>query len=122
MSAVKASVLPCIHLNIVNWLLLTISILYCGTQTKADAALVLLGKHIDSKTITCRISAIIKFGLAYVGLHQDNLSSLLLPFVSGNSQSMEIVLLTILALGFIFIKSSNGEIAWCSIAGAYGKR
>jgi 26S proteasome regulatory subunit N1 len=73
--------------------------------------LALLGEHVESKNVSCKISAIVGLGLAYVGSHREDLSALLLPIVSDDSQSMEIVSLSALALGFIFVGSCNGEIA-----------
>ena len=70
----------------------------------------LLGEHAESKNVVCKTSAIVGLGLAYVGSHREDLSSILLPFISDDSVSMEIASLSALALGFIFVGSSNGEI------------
>ena len=64
----------------------------------------------ESKNVVCKTSAIVGLGLAYVGSHREDLSSILLPFISDDSVSMEIASLSALALGFIFVGSSNGEI------------
>jgi len=56
--------------------------------------------------------AIIGLGLAYVGSHCDDLLSLLLlPHIVDDSISMEIASFSVLALEFVFVGSSNGEIA-----------
>jgi 26S proteasome regulatory subunit N1 len=52
-----------------------------------------------------------RLGLAYAGSHREDLMATLLPHVADDALSMEVVSLTALALGFIFVGSANGEIA-----------
>ena len=58
-----------------------------------------------------KTGAIVGLGLAYVGSQREDLSSLLLPIVADETNSMEISALATLALGFVFVGSCNGEIA-----------
>lgn len=79
-------------------------------RTEADAALALLGEHVENKSVPLKTAAIVGLGLAYAGSHRDDLCGLLLPHVADDGVSMEIASLTALALGFIFVGSCNGEI------------
>ncbi|KAG2003380.1 26S proteasome subunit RPN2a [Coprinopsis cinerea AmutBmut pab1-1] len=95
--------------NIKAGALLATGILNTGVRTEADAALALLGEYVENNSIPLKTSAIIGLGLAYAGSHREDLLALLLPLVEG-SNSMEILSLAALALGFIFVGSGNGEI------------
>ena len=86
-------------------------ILNTNVRTEADAALALLSDYIENKSISLRTSAITGLGLAYAGSHREDLMGLLLPVVADDSLSMEIISLTALSLGFIFVGSGNGEVA-----------
>ena len=50
-------------------------------------------------------------GLAYAGSCHDDLLSLLLPHIADNGVLMEIVSLSALVSGFVFVGSGNGEVA-----------
>jgi 26S proteasome regulatory subunit N1 len=53
----------------------------------------------------------LRLGIAYVGSHREDLLTLLLPHLQDDSLSMEIISLTALSLGFIFVGSCNGDVA-----------
>jgi 26S proteasome regulatory subunit N1 len=91
--------------------LLATGILNTNVRTEADTALALLSDHITSKSASLRTSAITGLGLAYAGSHREDLIGLLLPVVSDDTLSMEIISLAALSLGFIFVGSGNGEVA-----------
>lgn len=91
--------------------LLATGILNCGVRTEADAALALLGDHVEGKSVPLKTSAIAGLGLAYVGSQREDLSSLLVPLVADDGNTMEVASLAALALGLIFVGSCNGEVA-----------
>lgn len=84
--------------------------LNCGVRTEADAALALLGEHVDNKSAMLKTSAIVGLGLAYVGSQREDLAALLLPLVADDTNSMEIASLAALTLGFIFVGSCNADV------------
>ena len=90
---------------------LATGILNTGVRSEADAVLALLGDHIINKSIPLRTSAIIGLGFAYAGSHREDILFMLLPLVSDDGLSMEIVALSALAVGLIFVGSENGEAA-----------
>ncbi|KAF8999058.1 armadillo-type protein [Cyathus striatus] len=89
---------------------LATGILNSGVRTEADAALALLGEHVENKSVPLKTSAIIGLGLAYAGSHREDILTFLLPHVADENASMEIASLAALALGFIFVGSENGEV------------
>lgn len=56
-------------------------------------------------------SFFLSIGLAYAGAHRQDLLDTLAPLVSEDANSMEVVSMTALALGHIYVGSANGEIA-----------
>lgn len=91
--------------------LLATGILNTSVRTDADAALALLAEYVENPSVPLRTSAIVGLGMAYCGSHREDLLGILLPHVADDSESMEVASLAALALGFIFVGSSNGEIA-----------
>ena len=79
-------------------------------RTEADAAIALLAEHVENKSAILKTSAIVGLGLAYVGSQREELSSLLLPIVADDTNSMEIASFAALSLGFVFVGSCNGDI------------
>jgi 26S proteasome regulatory subunit N1 len=90
---------------------LATGILSSGVRSEADAALALLGEHVENKSVPLRTAAISGLGIAYCGSHREDLLQLLVPVVADDGVSMEIASQAALALGFIFVGSANGEIA-----------
>ena len=90
---------------------LATGILNTGVRSEADAVLALLGDHIVNKSVPLRTSAIIGLGFAYAGSHREDILFMLLPLISDDELSMEIVALSALAVGLIFVGSENGEAA-----------
>lgn len=86
-------------------------ILNTSVRTEVDAALALLGEYVTNPSLALRTASITGLGLAYAGSHRDDLMQLLLPILADDALSMEIVGLTALSLGFVFVGSGNGEIA-----------
>lgn len=95
--------------NIKAGALLATGIVNSGVRGEADAALALLGEHVENKSVPLKTSAITGLGLAYAGSHREDLVAILLPLVE-SSNTMEVASLAALALGFIFVGSEHGEI------------
>jgi 26S proteasome regulatory subunit N1 len=119
--------------------ILATGLLHAGIRTEVDAAFALLSGHLDSSSVASKVSAVIGFvrfllllsfpcmrsdfrnrsshlifssiGLAYAGAHRQDLLDTLAPLVAEDSNSMEVVSMTALALGHIYVGSANGEIA-----------
>ncbi|PFH48077.1 hypothetical protein AMATHDRAFT_66236 [Amanita thiersii Skay4041] len=89
---------------------LATGILNTNVRTEADAAIALLGDHVDNKSVLLKISAIIGLGFAYVGSHREDILLILLPIVADDGVTMELASMTALALGFIFLGSENGDV------------
>ncbi|KAJ6489805.1 26S proteasome regulatory subunit RPN1 [Mycena sanguinolenta] len=85
------------------------AILNNGVHTKANVAKGLIGEYVDNKSVPPKTSAIMGLDLAYAGSHREDLLQLLISPIS-DDVSMEIASLATLALGFIFVRSENGEI------------
>jgi hypothetical protein len=80
-------------------------------STEADAALPLLSEHVENKSVPLKTAAIVGLGVAYAGSHPEDLLALLLPAVADKGVSMEIASLSAaFVLGFVFVRSGNGEI------------
>lgn len=52
-----------------------------------------------------------RIGIAYAGTAREDILELLLPAIGDEANTMEIVAISALALGFIFVGSSNGDVA-----------
>jgi 26S proteasome regulatory subunit N1 len=53
----------------------------------------------------------IGLGFAYAGSHREDILGMLLPLISDDEIGMEIASMAVLAVGFIFVWSENGEAA-----------
>ena len=69
-----------------------------------------MSEHINDKNVQIRISAILGLGLAYAGTAREDIRDLLLPLVSDLGLSSEIFGTAALALGMIFVGSTDGDI------------
>ncbi|KZS97248.1 26S proteasome regulatory complex, non-ATPase subcomplex, Rpn1 subunit [Sistotremastrum niveocremeum HHB9708] len=83
----------------------------CGVRTESDAPYALLGEHVENKSVLLKTNAIMGLGMAYIGSYREDLLALLLPIIQDDTASMEVVSLTSLALGFIFVGSCSGDVA-----------
>ena len=79
-------------------------------RTEADAALALLSSDVDNKSVPLRTGAVMGLGVAYAGSHREEILQLLLPSISDESLTLEVISINTLALGFVFVGSANGEI------------
>ncbi|XP_057666687.1 26S proteasome non-ATPase regulatory subunit 2-like [Diorhabda carinulata] len=88
--------------------LLALGIVNCRVRNECDPALALLGDYVNSENEILQIGALTGLALAYAGSHREDVIDLLLPLVN-TAESMEVLGITCLALGFISIgRSDNG--------------
>ncbi|WRT64812.1 uncharacterized protein IL334_001748 [Kwoniella shivajii] len=91
--------------------LLATGIFHAGIRTETDIAYALLEEHVDSKSLSLKLSAINGLGIAYAGSGRRDIAEKLLPHVADETNTMEVAAMAALALGFVFVGSGDGEIA-----------
>lgn len=93
--------------------LLATGIVNTGVRLDSDPALALLGDSdkLNHKNELVRVSAIMGLGMAYAGSQREECIALLLPMVEDVNQDMQTSAMAALALGMIFVGSSNSEIS-----------
>nr|XP_018265646.1 26S proteasome regulatory subunit N1 [Kwoniella dejecticola CBS 10117]OBR87804.1 26S proteasome regulatory subunit N1 [Kwoniella dejecticola CBS 10117] len=91
--------------------LLATGIFHAGIRTESDIAYALLEEHVDSKSLSLKLSAINGLGIAYAGSGRKDIAEKLLPHVADETNTMEVAAMAALALGFVFVGSGDGEIA-----------
>nr|XP_019047227.1 26S proteasome regulatory subunit N1 [Kwoniella bestiolae CBS 10118]OCF26157.1 26S proteasome regulatory subunit N1 [Kwoniella bestiolae CBS 10118] len=91
--------------------LLATGIFHAGIRTESDLAYALLEEHVDSKSLSLKLSAINGLGIAYAGSGRKDIAEKLLPHVADETNTMEVAAMAALALGFVFVGSGDGEIA-----------
>ncbi|OCF41675.1 26S proteasome regulatory subunit N1 [Kwoniella heveanensis CBS 569] len=90
---------------------LATGILQAGIRTETDVAYALLEEHVDSKSVSLKVSAINGIGIAYAGSCRRDIAEKLLPHIADETNTMEVASMAALALGFVFVGSGDGEIA-----------
>lgn len=91
--------------------LLANGLLHCGVRTDMDVALALLADHVDSTSVSIRVSAIIGIGIAHAGTHREDIMNLLVPHIEDTSVAMQVSAIAALALGFVYVGSGDGDIS-----------
>lgn len=91
--------------------LLGTGIMCSGVKSEMDAALGLLGEHLESKDANMKTAAIMGLAFAYAGSNSQDVREQLVPLLVDGSQSMEVVSLTALALGMVHVGSADDEIS-----------
>ncbi|WWC86946.1 uncharacterized protein L201_001827 [Kwoniella dendrophila CBS 6074] len=91
--------------------LLATGIFHAGVRTESDITYALLEEHVDSKSISLKLSAINGLGIAYAGSCRKDIAEKLLPHIADETNTMEVAAMSALALGFVFVGSADGEIA-----------
>lgn len=89
--------------------LLGVGVLTSGVHDEVDPAIALLSEYVDNPSITLRTSALMGLALAYAGTSREDLAELLTPLITNDELPMEVSSIAALALGLIFVGSSNGE-------------
>ncbi|WWD21462.1 hypothetical protein CI109_105948 [Kwoniella shandongensis] len=90
---------------------LATGIVHAGIRSDTDVAYALLEEYVDSKSVPLKVSAINGLAIAYAGSCRQDLADKLLPHVADETNTMEVVAMSALALGFVFVGSGNGDIA-----------
>lgn len=93
--------------------LLGVGILNSGVRSESDPALALLGNEetVYSDNVKIRVCSIMGLGLAYAGSCREELLELLLPIIEDTSIDMQVSAIAALALGMIFVGSSNHQVS-----------
>lgn len=93
--------------------LLATGIVNTGVRLDSDPALALLGDtdKLSHKEPLIRTSAIMGLGLAYAGSNREGIRELLQPMVEDTALDMQTSAMASLALGLVFVGTSNSEIS-----------
>lgn len=93
--------------------LLAYGVLGSGVRIEGDPILSLLGDEdvLQNGRPQMRVAAIMGLGLSYAGSAREDLLELLLPIVEDNSLEMSLSGMAAVALGMIFVGSSNHQVA-----------
>lgn len=93
--------------------LLAYGVLGSGVKIEGDPIMSLLGDDdiLQNGRPQMRIAAIMGLGLSYAGSAREDLLELLLPIVEDNSLEMSLSGMAAVALGMIFVGSSNYQVA-----------
>jgi 26S proteasome regulatory subunit N1 len=93
--------------------LLAIGILNSGVRLDSDPAMALLSDldNIENKSIPMRVASIMGLGLSYAGSNKEELLEILLPIVEDVSLDMQLSAMAAVALGLIFVGSSNHQVS-----------
>lgn len=92
---------------------LAIGLVNSGVHSETDAAMALLCDEafLESDKPRIKCSAIMGLGLAYAGSQRQELKDFLIPILADSSNSVEIAATAAIALGNIFVGSSDGDIS-----------
>jgi len=96
--------------NIKAGALLACGLVNCGVRNDCDPALALLNEYVTHSSANMRTGAIIGLGLAYAGTNRDDVIATLLPVLTDNKNSMEVIGITALSCGLIAVSSGNPEV------------
>ena len=93
--------------------MLAIGIINSGVRIEGDPAMALLSDedNLQSKSVPIRMASIMGLGLSFAGSNKVELLELLLPIVGDTSLDMQLSAMAALALGLIFVGSSNDVVS-----------
>lgn len=93
--------------------LLAYGIVNSGVKMEGDPVISLLSDDdvLQSGRPSYRLAAIMGLGLSYAGSAREDLLDFLLPIVEDSSQEMQLSAMAAVALGMIFVGSSNHQVA-----------
>jgi 26S proteasome regulatory subunit N1 len=98
--------------NIKAGALLAVGVLSCGTRNECDPALALLTEYAEEEhPPPIKMGALFGLGLAYAGSKKEEVLEALMPVVSNEDLSLEVVAMASLSLGLAFAGSCNADIA-----------
>lgn len=94
--------------NIVAGSCLGFGLCCCCVRSELDPAFALLSEHVHSTSPQVRVAAVMALGLAYAGTGKEDVRELLLPLISPEEASVELVAHAALALGVVFAGTKDG--------------
>lgn len=94
--------------NIVAGSCLGFGLCCCCVRSELDPAFALLSEHVHSTSAQVRVAAVMALGLAYAGTAKEDVRELLLPLISPEEASVELVAHAALALGIVFAGTKDG--------------
>jgi len=90
--------------------LLACGILNSGVSDENDPAYALLNDYILNDTLSFRVGAIAGLGMAYAGSAREDVGADIVPALTDSKSNMEVMGVTALALGQIFVGTCDGGI------------
>lgn len=94
--------------NIVAGSCLGFGLCCCCVRSELDPAFALLSEHVHATSPQVRVAAVMALGLAYAGTGKEDVRELLLPLISPEEASVELVAHAALALGVVFAGTKDG--------------
>ena len=93
--------------------MLAVGVLNSGVRDNTEPAMALLSDPgiLNHKSKEVRVAGIMGLGLAYAGTQRQELSEILLPYVSDTSLDMQLSAMAALSLGLIFVGSADSDIS-----------
>lgn len=90
--------------------MLAVGLVNCGVRDAYDIAYALLEEAMQEDNDTVKTGAILGLALAYAGQNKENAQELLEPLIVDGTASMEVACMASLAIGIIFVGSSNADV------------
>jgi len=90
--------------------LLACGIVSSGVRNECDPALALLTEFSQHKVQILRLGSILGLGLAYAGSNREDVINVILPVLSDEKSSMEVMGVASLALGLVSVGTTNQEV------------
>ncbi|EGG17159.1 26S proteasome regulatory subunit S2 [Cavenderia fasciculata] len=91
--------------------ILGIGMLSSGVRSEMDPVFAMNSEHITNPNSNIRICTILSLGIAYAGTKREDISSMITSIVDDSSVGMDLVGISALALGMIFIGSCNDDLS-----------
>lgn len=90
--------------------LLACGIVSSGVRNECDPALALLAEFCAHKVQILRVGSILGLGLAYAGSNREDVIKVLVPALTDEKSTVEVVGVTALALGLVAVGTTNQEV------------
>lgn len=93
--------------------LMGIGIVSAGVRSECDPVFALIDEELNKPDVPeiMKLGGIVGIGIAYAGTNEETVQELLLPIVEDAEASVDLVSLSALSLGLVFVGSTNSEIA-----------